>query len=241
MIAHAERLEPRERGGAARRLRLGALQRAPLPRRGRRRRARPSGSTRSSATGRAGAAASCGSRGSCSWRARPTRPRTRAQRAVRMLRTEGDAAALAYATLYLGAILALTAQAAEATPVLERADRARAGLRAARPRRAVPELPGDRARRGGRRRTGLETMRNSIAIARAGGHHEATARGYTNLGELLLRAGPPRRARALRARRAGVHARARASGRTPTTSRCTAACCCCGAASGTRPSAGCAR
>ena len=32
-------------------------------------------------------------------------------------------------------------------------------------------------------------MRNSIALAQAGGHHEATARGYTNLAELLLRPG----------------------------------------------------
>ncbi len=32
-------------------------------------------------------------------------------------------------------------------------------------------------------------MRNSIALAQAGGHHEATARGYTNLAELLLRLG----------------------------------------------------
>ena len=36
---------------------------------------------------------------------------------------------------------------------------------------------------------GLQTMRNSIALAQAGGHHEATARGYTNLAELLLRLG----------------------------------------------------
>ena len=36
---------------------------------------------------------------------------------------------------------------------------------------------------------GLQTMRNSIALAQAGAHHEATARGYCNLAELLLRMG----------------------------------------------------
>ena len=56
---------------------------------------------------------------------------------------------------------------------------------------------------------GLQTMRNSIALAQAGAHHEATARGYCNLAELLLRHGAARRARALRARGPGLHARAR--------------------------------
>ena len=36
---------------------------------------------------------------------------------------------------------------------------------------------------------GLDTMRASIALAQAGAHHEATARGYCNLVELLLRMG----------------------------------------------------
>ena len=111
-----------------------------------------------------------------------------AHRAVRILRTEGDAAAQAYAMLALGAILALTCQSAEATPVLEHADRL--ALYSERPDLAALCLnylaiarfeDGDTG--------GLDTMRNSIAIARAGGHHEATARGYTNLGELLFRAG----------------------------------------------------
>ena len=111
-----------------------------------------------------------------------------AHRAVRILRSEGDAAAQAYAMLALGAILALTSQSAEATPVLEHADRL--ALYSERPDLAALCLnylaisrfeDGDAA--------GLDTMRNSIAIARAGGHHEATARGYTNLGELLFRAG----------------------------------------------------
>jgi DNA-binding CsgD family transcriptional regulator/tetratricopeptide (TPR) repeat protein len=111
-----------------------------------------------------------------------------AHRAVRILRTEGDPAAQAYAMLALGAILALTSQSAEATPVLEHADRL--ALYSERPDLAALCLnylaiarfeDGDAA--------GLDTMRNSIAIARAGGHHEATARGYTNLGELLFRAG----------------------------------------------------
>jgi DNA-binding CsgD family transcriptional regulator/tetratricopeptide (TPR) repeat protein len=112
----------------------------------------------------------------------------RAHRAVRILRGEGDAAAQAFAMLALGAILALTCQSTEAMPVLEHADRL--ALYAKRPDLAALCLnylaiarfeDGDAA--------GLDTMRNSIAIARAGGHHEATARGYTNLGELLFRAG----------------------------------------------------
>ena len=131
-----------------------------------------------------------------------------AHRAVRILRSEGDAAAQAYAMLALGAILALTSQSAEATPVLEHADRARALLRAPRPRGAVPELPGDLALRG-RRRSGP-------------GHdaqqHRDRARRRASRGDRARlheprRAAVPRRApvrsRALRARRARVHARAR--------------------------------
>src|SRR3954454_1481215 len=112
-----------------------------------------------------------------------------AKRGVRLLRESGaDDGALAYATLYLGAILALTEQAAEAMPVLERAERL--ALAADRPDLAALCLnylaiarveAGDPG--------GLETMRKSIALAVAGGHSEATARGCTNLAELLMRVG----------------------------------------------------
>ena len=58
-----------------------------------------------------------------------------------------------------------------------------------RPRRAVPELPRHRARGARRSRAGCETCATASRSPSPGGHHEAAARGYTNLGELLLRAG----------------------------------------------------
>ena len=131
-----------------------------------------------------------------------------AHRAVRILRTEGDAAAQAYAMLALGAILALTCQSAEATPVLEHADRL--ALYSERPDLAALCL-------------------NYLAIARfedgdAGGpghdaqQHRDRARRRAPRGHrarlheprrAAVPRRPPDRARALRARRAGVHARAR--------------------------------
>ena len=109
-----------------------------------------------------------------------------ARRAVRTLERVGDPGALAHAELYLGAILALTDGHAEAAPVLKRARELAAGagrtdlaalclnyLGIARTEAGDPE--------------GLRDLRESIAAARAGGHHEAVARGYTNLAELLLR------------------------------------------------------
>ena len=111
-----------------------------------------------------------------------------AARAVRILEPAGDDAALARATLYQGAILALADDPEQAGVVLGRADDlARASQRMdlavlcqnyigiARVERGDPE--------------GLEQVRESIGLAAAGGHHEAAARGYTNLAELLLRAG----------------------------------------------------
>jgi DNA-binding CsgD family transcriptional regulator/tetratricopeptide (TPR) repeat protein len=97
----------------------------------------------------------------------------------------GDEAALAQATLYLGAVLALTNR--DAADVLARAEalarRARPGL--------VPLCLNYRAiaqvEAGDER--GLQTMRESIALALTGGEAEAAARGYTNLAELLLRTG----------------------------------------------------
>jgi DNA-binding CsgD family transcriptional regulator len=111
-----------------------------------------------------------------------------AHQAVTILSSAADDAALAHATLYLGAILALSDQAAEATGVLERADRL--ALRSERPDLAALCLNYIAiARVEGGDLGGLETMRNSIALALAGGHHEAAARGYTNLSELLMRTG----------------------------------------------------
>ena len=110
-----------------------------------------------------------------------------AQRAVMTLLDAGDEPALAYATLYLGGILAQT-RPEFAGDVLERAD-------ALALRSRLPELAAlclnylaiVRVEAG--EPDGLQTMRNSIALAQAGAHHEATARGYCNLAELLLRLG----------------------------------------------------
>jgi DNA-binding CsgD family transcriptional regulator/tetratricopeptide (TPR) repeat protein len=111
-----------------------------------------------------------------------------AARAVMLLEAHGDGAQLATATLYEAAILALTDRPGEAEELLERAREL--ALEARRPDLASLCLnylgiarveEGDPA--------GLELMRDSIAMAIAGGHHEATARGYTNLAELLMRAG----------------------------------------------------
>src|SRR3954464_353986 len=110
-----------------------------------------------------------------------------AQRAVVTLLDARDEPALAYATLYLGGILAQT-RPEFAGEVLERAD-------ALALRSRLPELAAlclnylaiVRVEAG--EPDGLQTMRNSIALAQAGAHHEATARGYCNLAELLLRMG----------------------------------------------------
>src|SRR5512133_1297951 len=111
-----------------------------------------------------------------------------AERAVRILEAAGDEPALAQATLYQGAILALAEDPEQAGAVLRRAGAlARATQRMdlavlclnyigiARVESGDPEGP--------------EEVRHSIELALAGRHHEATARGYTNLTELLMRAG----------------------------------------------------
>lgn len=111
---------------------------------------------------------------------------------------EAEAAALravdllgdnAYATLYLGAILALSARHVDAMAVLERADQL--ALEASRPDLGALCLNYLAIARfeAGEVDRGLETMRNSIALATAGGHFEEIARGYTNLVELLARVG----------------------------------------------------
>src|SRR3954469_13779775 len=110
-----------------------------------------------------------------------------AQRAVVTLLDARDEPALAYATLYLGGILAQT-RPEFAGEVLERADAL--ALRSRLPELAalcLSYLAIVRVEAG--EPDGLQTMRNSIALAQAGAHHEAAARGYCNLAELLLRMG----------------------------------------------------
>ena len=94
----------------------------------------------------------------------------------------------AYATLYLGAILAQTpARRGDArcssAPTRSRCARSRPDLAAL----CLNYLAIVRVEAG--EPDGLQTMRNCIALAQAGAHHEATARGYCNLAELLLRMG----------------------------------------------------
>ena len=130
-----------------------------------------------------------------------------AQRAVITLDGTDDDAALAHATLYLGAILALS-RPEEAREVLERADAL--ALRSRRPDLAalcLNYLAIARVEAG--QADGLQTMRNCIALAQAGGHHEATARGYTNLAELLLRLGRLDELAALRAPKGSTFTRER--------------------------------
>jgi DNA-binding CsgD family transcriptional regulator/tetratricopeptide (TPR) repeat protein len=111
-----------------------------------------------------------------------------AGRAVLILEDAGDDAALAHATLYRGAILALTDPSGEAVAVLERARRlARRSQRADLAALCLNYLGIARFESGDP--AGLDNVRDSIAVATAGGHHEEAARGYTNLAELLLRTG----------------------------------------------------
>jgi DNA-binding CsgD family transcriptional regulator/tetratricopeptide (TPR) repeat protein len=112
----------------------------------------------------------------------------RAERAVTILETDGDEAQRAQALLYEGAILALTETSGRARDVLERA-RALA-LASQRPDLAALGLNylGIALVEGGEP-DAVRHVRESIALATAGGHHEVAARGYTNLAELLLRAG----------------------------------------------------
>jgi DNA-binding CsgD family transcriptional regulator/tetratricopeptide (TPR) repeat protein len=111
-----------------------------------------------------------------------------AARAVRILEGVGDDAALAHATLYRGAILALTDPSGRAVAVLERARRlARRSQRTDLAALCLNYLGIARVERGAP--DGLQNVRDSIVVATTGGHHEEAARGYTNLAELLLRAG----------------------------------------------------
>jgi DNA-binding CsgD family transcriptional regulator/tetratricopeptide (TPR) repeat protein len=111
-----------------------------------------------------------------------------ASRAVAILEAGGDDAQLAHAILYQGAILALTDSPSEASELLERARLLALGSQ--RPDLAalcLNYLGIARFEAGDDQ--GLAHLRESIAMASAGSYHEFTARGYTNLGELLFRAG----------------------------------------------------
>ncbi len=111
-----------------------------------------------------------------------------ASRAVLLLEPTGDPGALAHASLYEGAILALTDEHDRAAGIL--ASARDLALRAGRGDFAALSLnylgiarfeqgePG-----------GLELLRESIGASIAGRDYEYAARGYCNLGELLFRAG----------------------------------------------------
>ncbi|HEY7487247.1 MAG TPA: AAA family ATPase [Streptosporangiaceae bacterium] len=111
-----------------------------------------------------------------------------AERAVHVIEPAGSPGAMAYATTCRGALLALADRPAEAVPVLHRARRAaEAAGRGDLVALCLNYLGGSGAELYGEAQ--LRHLRESIAVARAGGHHESAARGYTNLGELLYRYG----------------------------------------------------
>ena len=112
-----------------------------------------------------------------------------AQRAVMILEPTGHGAALAHASLYEGAILAMTeddparaagilASARDMAIRLARLDLAALSLNYLGIARAATGEGG-----------GIELMRESIAAAEAARQYEYAARGYCNLAELLFRAG----------------------------------------------------
>ena len=111
-----------------------------------------------------------------------------AARAVAILEPAGDTAGLAEASIYDGAILALTDEPERAAAILPSA-RALAA-RAGRPdldALALNYLGIAGVERGDPAGPGL--VRQSLHAALVGGHHEVAARAYCNLGELLFRAG----------------------------------------------------
>jgi DNA-binding CsgD family transcriptional regulator/tetratricopeptide (TPR) repeat protein len=111
-----------------------------------------------------------------------------AEQAVRMLEPTGDAAALAHAFLYRGAILALTGGHEAAEPLLSRA-RDLASWAGAGDLAALSLNYLGIARTEAGDADGILALRDSIAWGTSGGHHEVVARGYTNLAEVLLRTG----------------------------------------------------
>ena len=109
-------------------------------------------------------------------------------RALAILEPAGDEAALAHASLYTGAILALTDDPARAERLLERA-RELAELS------GRPDLSALALNYLGIARTelgdpsGLALLRRSVEVAIAARRHEYAARGYCNLAEMLGRGG----------------------------------------------------
>ena len=111
-----------------------------------------------------------------------------ALRSLAILEPAGDEAALAHASLYTGAILALTDDPARAERLLERA-------------RELAELSGRPdlsalalnylgiARNELGDPSGLALLRRSVEVAIAARRHEYAARGYCNLAEMLGRGG----------------------------------------------------
>jgi DNA-binding CsgD family transcriptional regulator/tetratricopeptide (TPR) repeat protein len=112
-----------------------------------------------------------------------------AARAVAALEPEGEQAALAHATLYRGAIRAMTDAPAEAAEELARAREL--AQRSGRDDLAALSLNylGIACFELGDLQVGVELMRRSIAESDAVREHEYAARGHCNLTELLSRAG----------------------------------------------------
>ena len=111
-----------------------------------------------------------------------------AERAVRILEPTGDDAALASASLHRGAILALIDEPERATGMLELARdlalRAGHGDLAALALNYLGVAAVERGDPGG-----LQLVRDSVEAALGESHHEAAARGYCNVAELLYREG----------------------------------------------------
>jgi ATP/maltotriose-dependent transcriptional regulator MalT len=111
-----------------------------------------------------------------------------ARQAVEDLRDAGSPGASAHALTYHGAALALGGDTAVATAVLDEAQAA--AERCGREDLAALCLNYQSiARPGLSGAARIALVRESLELALAGGHHEAAARGYTNLGELLHRYG----------------------------------------------------
>ena len=111
-----------------------------------------------------------------------------AERAVRILEPTGDGAALASASLHRGAILALIDEPERAAGMLalarDLALRAGHGDLAALALNYLGVAAVERGDPGG-----LQLVRDSVEAALGESHHEAAARGYCNVAELLYREG----------------------------------------------------
>jgi tetratricopeptide (TPR) repeat protein len=130
-----------------------------------------------------------------------------AERAVRILEATGDEAALAQATLYQGAILALADEPEQAGAVLRRAGSlARASQRMDLAVLCLNYIGIARVEAGDP--DGIAEVRESVRLAIAGRHHEEAARLRQPGGAAAARRAPGR-ARTLRGRRPRLHPRAR--------------------------------